>query len=341
MGLEDFKKTVIRNIIVKMISLLAIFTFVKEADDTWIYILILVLSVSLGNLALWGYLKKTVVFIPLKRLSPFKHLKSSIHFFIPQIAMQIYLVLNRTMLGSLSSIDAVAFYDNADKIVKMLLAVITATGTVMLPRIAHHFAKNEHDKIQEYLKNSFNFVCFLAFPLSFGIMATSSNFCLLFFGAEFNGIDIVMFCLAPVVIFIGMSNVLGVQYLLPTGKVKQFTLAVTLGACTNFVLNWYLVLKFGAIGASISTILSELTVTIAQFYFIKRTIQISYLLKEIWKYIFASLIMFVVVYILGYYYHGILGLALQMVIGLFVYIALIWLLKAFIFNQIKFLIKKN
>lgn len=340
MGIEDFKKTVLRNIFIKVISLIAIFTFVKNQNDIWVYILILVSSQFLGNLTLWGYLKKLVFFIPIHRLSIFSHLKSSIYFFIPQIAMQIYLVLNRTMLGSLSSIDAVAFYDNSDKIIKMLLAIITATGAVMLPRMANHFAKKEHAKIEESLQISFHFVCFLAFPLALGIMATSSNFCSLFFGSEFNGIDTVMFCLSPVVLFIGMSNVLGVQYLLPTGQLKAFTLSVTGGAIINFILNWYLIICHGAIGATISTVLSELMVVCVQFHFVRKRINIFKLLNGTWKYLLASILMFIIVYLIGYYYSNLLGLILQAIVGLIIYLILIWLLKPVIIQQMKLLIKK-
>lgn len=341
MGIEDFKKTVVRNIAVKLIALIGIFTLVKTQDDVGIYILILTLSQLIGNLSLWGYLKKNIVFIPFKRLHIFKHFLPSIHYFIPQIAMQIYLVLNRTMLGSLTSIEAVAYYDNSDKIIKMLLAIVTATGTVMLPRIANHFAKGDQAQIELYLKNSFHFVCFLTFPLSLGIMSVSDNFCDLFFGPEFNGINQIMFWLCPVVICIAFSNVFGVQYLLPTNKVKAFTLSVTVGAIINFILNWYFIVYHGALGAVISTVISEVCVTLTQLYFLKKTVNLRFLFNGAWKYLLASAIMFVAVYLLGLYYHGLFGLIMQIALGLFVYSCLIFIFNPFFIQEAKKFIFKN
>ena len=140
-GLEEFKKTVIRNIIVKLISFICILVFVKTKNDLSIYILIYVLSNFIGNMSLWMYLPKYIEKIKINELNIFKHLKPTLWLFIPQIAMQIYTVLDKTMIGTIiEDKSEVGYYEQAQKIVKLCLTLVTSLGIVMVPRIANTFA---------------------------------------------------------------------------------------------------------------------------------------------------------------------------------------------------------
>ena len=140
-GIEEFKKTVVRNAIVKIISVICIFIFVKNTNDLLKYFIIYVLSTFLGNLSLWMYLPKYIEKVNLKNIKIFKHLKPAIALFIPQIAVQIYTVLDKTMIGAIVDDKAeVGFYEQSQKIVKLLLAIATSLGTVMSPRMASTFA---------------------------------------------------------------------------------------------------------------------------------------------------------------------------------------------------------
>lgn len=141
MGLEDFKKTVLRNTMVKLASAAMIFMFVKDANDTWVYIFVLSISVLGGNLTLWPYVRKTLVKVDFRKLHPFRHFKPTIALFIPQIATQVYLVLNKTMLWAMVNSDVAGFYDRSDTLVKLVLTIVTATGTVMLPHVANAFMR--------------------------------------------------------------------------------------------------------------------------------------------------------------------------------------------------------
>ena len=140
-GLEEFKKTVIRNIIVKLISFICILVFVKTKNDLSIYILIYVLSNFIGNMSLWMYLPKYIEKIKINELNIFKHLKPTLWLFIPQIAMQIYTVLDKTMIGTIiEDKSEVGYYEQAQKIVKLCLTLVTSLGIVMVPRMANTFA---------------------------------------------------------------------------------------------------------------------------------------------------------------------------------------------------------
>lgn len=333
MGIEDFKKTVIRDAIVKIISLFAIFSFVKSQNDLWLYILLLACSQFLGNLTLWSYLKKLVVFIPLHRLSIFKHLKYSFHFFIPQIAIQIYAVLNKSMLGLLSDVHQVALYDNAYKLMIIILSVITAIGTIILPALTNKVAQKKHEEMNQYFTLVINMVCFLAFPFTFGLINMSQELSLLFFGSQFKGIEVVIIYLSPIIIFISFGVIFG-QYFTAINQIKYLTIAVSFGALINFILNLYFIYFYAAIGAAISTLLTEFCVTCIQFYFLKRKLALSSF-NGIWKYFLAAVIMFSINYIINLHYKGLLNLLLQFIIGSLSYLLLIYFLNPVLLSKLK------
>lgn len=295
MGIEDFKKTIIRNLLVKIISLVAIFLFVRKSSDLGKYILILSLSTLGGNLTLWPYMRSQVFKPNFRDLNIKKHLRPSLSLFIPQIATQIYLVLNKTMLGLIQNVKDAGFYDNTDKMVKIVLAVVTATGTVMLPRVAHTFAVGDHQKVKEYLYTFFDFVNCLSIPLAFGLAAIAPKFSFWFFGSQFDIIGQLLPILSIVIIFIGWSNVLGVQYLLPTNQTKYYTISVVSGAIINLILNFPLIYFFGIYGAMSSTVVSELAVSCVQMYFVKNEMSISKLFNGSWKYFLSAFLMFLIV----------------------------------------------
>lgn len=299
-GLEEFKKTVIRNIIVKIISIICIFIFVKTKNDLVKYFWIYVLSTILGNVSLWIYLPKFLRKTRMRELNIRRHIKPTIVLFIPQIATQIYTVLDKVMIGSIiTDKSEVGYYEQSQKIVKMLLTVITSLGTVMMPRMANIYINGNNKKIQEYIRNSFNFVFFIAFPMMFGIIAIANNFVPLFFGPGYEKVTLLISVISPILIAIGLSNVIGTQYLLPTKRQKEFTVSVVIGAIVNFIINVMAIKKYGALGASIGTVIAEITVTIVQFVFIRKDINIKKIFILSIKYLLSSVAMFIVCITIG------------------------------------------
>ena len=188
-GMEDFKKIVLRNLTVKLISVLLIFIFIKNYDDLYKYFIIYTSSTLFGSLSLWFGIKKYIVRPNKLRIK--RHVPLIISLFIPQIAIQIYTVLDKTMLGTiLNDMSEVGYYEQSQKIVKILLAVITSISLVMMPRIASNYKDGNIKKIKEYMNSTFKFIFFLSFPLMFGIMAVSNNFVPLFFGKGYDKVKL-------------------------------------------------------------------------------------------------------------------------------------------------------
>lgn len=336
MGIEDFKKTVMRNIIIKLLSLLAIFTLVKNSNDLGTYILILSISTLLGNLLLWSYLKNLVNKPRWKELSVFSHLIPTLGLFIPQIATQVYLVLNKTMLGIMTTTNNVAYYEQSDKIIKIVLAIVTAVGVVMLPRVANMHANGDFKKVKEYLYFSFDFVSVICFPMAFGLAAIAPKFSIWFLGNEFAKTAELIPILTMVIIFIGWSNVLGTQYLLPTNQTNLYTASVVSGAVVNLILNIIMIPKYGVLGAVVATVLSELSVTITQFMFVRKELQLFKLLREVWKYLFSSIVMFAFIRKLNNLMEGNFAqFCIQIFLGMIIYGVLLIFLRTTIISKVK------
>ncbi|MDD6223149.1 MAG: flippase [Lachnospiraceae bacterium] len=292
-GLEDFRKTVTRNMAVKLLSVICIFVFVRSGEDLPAYFLIYVLSILAGNLSLWLYLPKLIFGPRHAKLHIFRHFKPTVALFIPQIAIQVYTILDRTMIGAIiADKSEVGYYDQAQKIVKMLLTVVTSLGTVLMPRIAHTYASGDMEKVHDYMRKSFRAVFFLSFPLIFGIISVSEAFVPAFFGAGYDKVKILMPVISPILFLIGMSNVTGTQYLLPTMRQKEYTISVLTGSGVNFCMNALMIPHFGAFGASIGTVIAETSVTCVQIFFTRHDFQWMRVVRSMGSYLLASFVMF-------------------------------------------------
>ncbi|MEF7476762.1 oligosaccharide flippase family protein [Pediococcus pentosaceus] len=329
MGVENFGVTVLRNFVVKIVTLISIFTFVKSFDDLNIYIMILSLSLLIGNMTLFPNLRRYIGKVRLKNLRIWQHLKPSMVLFVPQIATQIYLVVNKTMLGSMTSVQAAGYFDQSDKMIKMILAIVTATGTVMLPHVANAFMKGEVEKTKQFLYNSFSFVTALSVPMMFGIAAVARKFVPLFFTDKFLAVTPLMMIESVVILLIAWSNALGTQYLLPTNQNGAFTKSVVLGAVVNIIVNIPFIMLWGALGATISTVLSELAVTGYQLYVLRNQIKYRSLFTDTGKYLLAGFIMFIVVFVVdGKLNSSWTILIIEVLVGIIIYAGLLIVMKA-------------
>ncbi|MCP0887608.1 flippase [Ligilactobacillus sp. WILCCON 0076] len=334
MGLEDFKRTVVRNTMVKIVSLVLILTCVKTQNDIGLYIVLTAASTIFGNITLWPRLRILLTKVKLSSLRPMRHLRPSIALFVPQIATQIYLILNKNMLSVFDGSTAVGFYNNSDSLVKMVLALVTATGTVMLPHVASEFSKGNKEAIKEMLYSSFDFISFIAVAMAFGLAAVGLHGVPYFYGKGFDPVGPAIMIEAAVIVIIGWSNAVGVQYLLPTNKVNAYTTSVIIGAVVNIVLNIPLMKYWGLNGAMVSTVLSEAAVTFCQFWSVRKEINFKKLFTNLWKYIIGGVVMFIPVFKLNVSLHtSVLSIGIEVVLGVLIYLLMMIILKPTILKK--------
>lgn len=209
------------------------------------------------------------------------------------------MVLNKTMLGKLVSVSASGYYDYADKIVHIVLAIATSTGTVLLPHIANRFITGDIEGVKKTFNKSFDFVSFISFPLVFGLASISTKLSILFLGEQFRIVGKLMIIECVAALFIAWSVAIGNQYLIPTKQNKTYTISVSLGAIVNIILNIPLILTLGTTGAMIATVFSEISIAVSMLFLIRKQLIISSLFTNVPKYLFSCIVMFVVVYILN------------------------------------------
>ena len=329
-GMEEFKKTVIRNVLVRITSVALVFLIVKTKEDLVKFVLIYSLADFIGNLSLWLYLPKYTDGVKVKNIEVWKHVIPILMLFIPQIANQVYKILDTTMIGKLVVDKAeTGYYEQSQKVIRLLLTIVTSLGVVMVPRMASTFASGDKEKVSEYMKMSFKFVFFLAFPLMFGIVSISKSFVPLFFGQGYDKVVLLITIMSPILLLMGVANVVGTQYLLPTKRQKEYTISVTIGVVVNFFLNYYLIKNYASIGASIATVLSQLIVDIMQLQYIRKDINIKQMFTAAWKYLISGFVMYIFCLITGLLINSsyIFEIACQVAVGIVVYFTMLITLK--------------
>lgn len=292
-GNENFKTIVIRNITIKISMIICIFIFVKSANDLWKYALIESAGLLLGNLVLWISLKDSITKIKLKELKPMRHLVPALILFLPSVAVSIYTSLDKTLIGVIThSGSENGNYEYAEKIVKMALTFVTSLGTVMIPRNSQMNATHGHKAIEHNILLSQHFVFLLGIPLAFGCAIIADNFIPWYLGPDYTKAAILMKILSPLIVIIGLSNVYGLQFLIPTNKDKKFTFAILCGACINFILNIILINLFQSYGAAIATIIAETIVTIIMKSYVDHYLDNRHVFRRAIKPLSAGVIMY-------------------------------------------------
>lgn len=322
-GIEEFKKTILRNVLIKIVSVICIFLFVNSANDVWVYTLIMSLSVLLSQFVLWFFLPRYISFVPMKELNIVKHIKPNLILFIPVIAVSLYKIMDKIMLGFLTNVVEVGYYENADKLVHIPLTFITALGTVMLPKMSYLASIGKKDEILKYIEKSLKFVMFLAFPMCFGLVAVGYDFAILYFGNNFAKTGLLIMLLSFTLPFLAFANVLRTQYLIPNERDRDYIISVFLGALINFVLNVLFIPKLFSIGACIGTLAAEIVVMWYQTYSVRKTLPLKVYFQNIFPFLWKSCFMYLIIlFIQCFHFSSFITILLQTLIGVFVYFLL-------------------
>ena len=269
-GLEEFSKIVIRNIFFKAVNIAGIFIFVKTKEDLWKYVALVVVLPLISSISLWFMLPKYVTRVSFRKMNLKRCFKGILELFIPTVAIQVYVMLDKVMLGLITGDSAQnGYYEQTNKLVRMVLTLVTALGTVMIPRIGHLFERKEFEELKQLITKGFSFAFFMAIPAAFGLIGISDNLIPWFFGTEFCAMSRLMKILSLVLIAVGLNNVTGCQYLIPTRQQKIFTITVFCGMITNVILNLLLIPVLKSEGAAIASVVAETVVLGTEMYAIR------------------------------------------------------------------------
>ncbi len=322
-GVEEFKLTVVRNTIIKVLTVISIFVFVNDPSDLWIYTLIMALGTLLSQIMIWPFVRRYIIWFKPTFKGIKSHLKPNIILFIPVLAMSIYKTMDKIMLGTLTSTIQVGYYENSEKIINVPLSIIVALGVVMLPRMTNLTVNENSTSFKKYIEVSLRFVMFIAIGSSVGLSGVCSNFIPLFLGDEFINCTWIIPLLSITILFISWANVLRTQYLIPRQKDKVYIISTLLGAVVNVIANLIFIPSYGAVGAAVGTILAESSVAIYQTFKVRKELDVFKYFMNSCIYIIPAICMyFCIISIKNITGNIVLNLLIQIILGGSIYVIL-------------------
>ncbi|WP_314853249.1 flippase [uncultured Granulicatella sp.] len=336
-GLEDFRKITVRNITVKLVGVVSIFLFVKSPGDLYLYVSLLTVFELLGQLSMWFPAREFIGKPHLDLYYAKQHLKPVILLFLPQIAISLYVTLDRTMLGALASTTDVGIYDQALKLVNILLTLVTSLGSVMLPRVSNLLSKGNNEAVNRMHQMSFLIYNLVIFPTIAGMLIINNDFVKFFLGNDFQEARYAIAIMIFRMFFIGWTNIMGIQILIPHNKNKEFLTSTTVPAIVSVGLNLLLLPKFGYIGAAIVSVLTEVFVWGIQLYFTRKYLKDVPIYKSTVKIFLASILMYFALSFLKtiLIFIPIINVVVYTIFGAILYSLLILLFKVVSLKEIK------
>ncbi len=300
-GLQQLPMVMTRNFIIKLVTVTAIFIFVKSNNDLFILMSINSISAVVSNGLLWFFLPKKLRFKPVKIQNIKRHFVSGAFLFIPAVSIAVYTILSRIILGMFGSLKDVAYFDNSDKIIRTLLTIITAATLTIMPEISRLFSTHKIDEIFVLLKKVLLLSLGFAIPVTIGAAIVSPQFATIFFGLPYQKTGAVMQIEVWIMVPIAIANVIANQYFVPMNKGKYITYAVSLGAMMNIFISIPLVIYFGAIGTAIAILTTEILVTTIEIFQMGKNFKKIIEAKELAKVIISSVIMGITALLVKYF----------------------------------------
>jgi len=263
-ALEQYSYITIRSIIFKFIALVAMFMLVHSESDYVIYGATTILAASASNVLNFLYLPKLVDLKPTGNYNLRQHMKMIFVFFALSVATTIYTNLDNVMLGFITNDTEVGYYTAAVKVKGILVSIVTAVSTVLLPRASYYVDKGLIKELYGIARKAMSFVMLIAIPFVAYFSIYADECILLLSGEGFAPAVLPMQVIMPTLLFIGITNILGIQIMVPLGKENQVLYSTICGAITDLVLNAIFIPMYGAVGAAIGTVVAEFVVLIYQ-----------------------------------------------------------------------------
>lgn len=296
-GIEKFDVVTTCNGACRLLSAVCIFVFVKTQEDLNTYAAIYATTILLGNGVQWYFLPRHLQKGPLAKMDCLRHVKPAAMLFLSQIAIQTYTVLDKVMIGLISGSDLEnGYYDQAQKLIRTMTALITSLGAVMASRVSIVWCSQDPDReneLERLFLFSFRLVLALGIPVAVGLDLIATRFVPVFFGDGYEPVVILLKLLAWTIPLVGCSNIIGMQCFVPSGREELVTKSVMMGAAVNVCLNLLMIGRWGALGAVIASVVAELVVTAIQFVFAYRELPVKKILGMILRYGALSAVMWI------------------------------------------------
>lgn len=297
-GIEDFKYITIRGLIIKTVSVVLLFIFVKSKTDLLYYGCYTVFGVLGGNIFNFFRLRKYIhrENIIFSELHIKRHIKPVLKVFSFSVVTSIYLQLNTVLLGFLKNALTVGYFAAATKVMQMLLTMSVCLGSVMMPRASHLIAENKEAEFNRLIQKSYDFTLAIALPMTIGLIFCAPSLITALCGVKFEHSILPSQIIAPIILMVAISNIFGIQVLFPKGKINIVTLCCGIGAVADLILNLCLIPFFSYIGTSIAYLGAEVATTVSMYFIGRKYIPIIYFKKSHLTYALGCIVMALALY---------------------------------------------
>lgn len=340
-GLGEFKLVTVRNFIIRILGVIAIFIFVKKPSDLYAYAAISGVSGVLTQLSLWPMVKKRICPIRFNTIGLKRHIYYSFMMFIPTIFSTLYGKVDILMLGIFNTHKEVGVYTQAENIISIVTNVINSVPLVFMPVLSNMISNGmKKDEIEKTLEENSRFTWLVSIPLMCGIIGIANVFTPVFFGAGYEKVEYLLYILSFEIVIIGLNNIYGGQYLIASLHQKEFNISVIIASCLNVVMNVFLIPNFASIGAAFASIVTE---------FIMMLIQRAYTLKDIHfsarpnvNYIIGGLLIILMTRLTGLIFgKTIISLIMEIAVGICVYMLVMILRKDIFYKKALYMVKQR
>ena len=338
-AIEDFKYITLRSLFVRILSLVALFIFVKTKQDLFYYAGILVIGTVGNNIFNFFRLRKYIKLSKgeFKRLNLLRHLIPALKIFILNLVISIYVNLDSVMLGFLKNEESVGYYAAATRLTKAILGIVSSLGAVLLPRFSNMITNGQKEEFQLLANKAASFTIALSLPMSVGLIFMAAPIIHIFCGNGFEPSILTLKLVAPIVLFIGLSGIIGMQILYPQGREKYVIISTMVGACINLLINYLLIPQYGQYGAALGTVIAEFMVTVIMILLGRKYLPINILSKQNLHYLIGSIVISILLaFLFVFPLHEVNYLLIGILLSVIVYYAYLLMIK----DTLAFKIKK-
>ena len=294
-GIEEFKYIALRGLFVRIIYVILLFSLVHTKEDILIYAGLTILGTVGNNVfnfcRLWRYVK--IKFVTYKKIRISKHILPAFKIFALNLVISLYVNLDTVMLGFLKNNYAVGYYDGASKIARLILALIQALQTAMIPRFSYLAKEGDLTKFHQLAQKVFDYIVTISLPITIALGVLSPSLIHFFCGPSYEPAIITLEIMSPIVFMISLSGIAGLQILYPLGKESLVIWSTITGAIVNLIMCFLLIPSYSANGAAIAVLMGETSVTVSMFIYGRRYIKIERMSKHYLNCIIGTLLLFV------------------------------------------------
>lgn len=341
-AVEEYTYTTARSLIFQIISILALFVFVKVPEDYLKYAAISVISSVGSNICNIIHARKFITLKTKSKLELKKHLKPIFILFASSIAISVFTMLDTSMLGFLSTNEEIGYYSTASKITRMIRDLFPAVFTVLFARLSYYKGTGDKTKFIDLTQKTFLFIFCFSLPIVSGIYILSEPLIMIFCGANYVSAIPSTKILSFLIFFSSCSGFLGGQLMLAMGKDLTYLICMIGAAITDIILNFIFIPKFGASGASFATLITEILIFITYAIIMRDVLKQIKIKKQFFQFFISSIIMTICVFFTSKLFtNNWLKLFIPILVGIIVYAFMLFILKNDFFLNIVNVLKKK